>query len=171
MLILEKIFGIIQRIFKNKKIIAPNKRKGKKKLSSVGLKNQLKRKDVKNKNVRVNSIKKQKIPNKIVGKVKKSNVKVSHRSRQTLESRNRGVPIGEITHYFDKIKVCVVRIDSGTLKKGDKIIIESKNSSWVQTVTSMQIENENVAIARRGQLIGIKINKEVSIGAKVSLIQ
>lgn len=75
--------------------------------------------------------------------------------------------IGEVTHYFNKIKVCVIRIDRGTIKKGDQLVIKGKNGSLNQKVVSMQIENEDVAVARKGQLIGLRVTKEVYVGDSV----
>ena len=78
--------------------------------------------------------------------------------------------IGEVTHYFDKIKVCVIRIDKGTIKKGDRLIIEGNKGSLSQAVSSMQIENEDVVSARKGQLIGLKVAKEVYVGDAVAKV-
>ena len=74
------------------------------------------------------------------------------------------VLVGEITHYFDKIKVCVVRVDHGEVKKGDRLLIEGNKGSLIQIVSSMQIENEDVAFARKGQVIGLKVKKAVHVG-------
>lgn len=76
-------------------------------------------------------------------------------------------PVGEVTHYFDKIKVCVIRIDHGTVKKGDRLRIEGNKGNLVQDVSSMQIENEDVASARKGQTIGLKVKKMVYVGDAV----
>ena len=72
--------------------------------------------------------------------------------------------VGAVTHFFDKIKVCVIRIDHGVIKKGDRLRIEGKNGSVIQDVVSMQIENEDVVTARKGQLIGLKVKKTVHVG-------
>ena len=73
-------------------------------------------------------------------------------------------PVGEVTHYFHKIKVCVVRIDHGVLKRGDRLSIEGKHGSLIQPIRSMQIENEDVSVAKKGQLIGLKVSKPVYEG-------
>ena len=73
-------------------------------------------------------------------------------------------PVGEVTHYFHKIKVCVVRIDHGFLRKGDRLSIEGKHGCLVQAISSMQIENEDVSMAKKGQLIGLKVSKPVYEG-------
>jgi hypothetical protein len=74
---------------------------------------------------------------------------------------------GVITHYFDRIKVCVVKLTQGTVLIGDKLTILGVKTKFVQKVWSMQIESEDVKVAKKGQLIGIKVDKLVAVGDKV----
>ena len=47
-------------------------------------------------------------------------------------------PIGEVVHYFDKIKVAVIKLFS-PLKQGDEIrIAGGQNTDFTQTIESMQ---------------------------------
>ncbi|GEM_PF-232943 len=78
--------------------------------------------------------------------------------------------MGEVTHYFDRIKVCVIRIDQGVIKKGDHLLIKGNKGQLVQKVISMQIENEDVSSAQEGQLIGLKVTKPVSVGDEVFIL-
>lgn len=75
--------------------------------------------------------------------------------------------VGVITHYFDRIKVCVVKLTQGTVLIGDKLTILGPKTKFVQKVWSMQIESEDVKVAKKGQLIGIKVDKLVAVGDKV----
>jgi len=75
--------------------------------------------------------------------------------------------VGEITHYFERIKVCVVKITQGTVLIGDKLNIQGVKTKFIQKVWSMQIESEDVKIAKKGQLIGLKVDKLVAVGDKV----
>ena len=77
------------------------------------------------------------------------------------------VKTGEITHYFDRIKVCVVKITYGTVLIGDKLTIVGKKTKLVQKVWSMQIESQDVKVAKKGQLIGLKVDKLVEVGGIV----
>ena len=77
------------------------------------------------------------------------------------------VEAGIITHYFDRIKVCVVELTKGTVLIGDKLTILGPKTKFVQKVWSMQIESEDVKVAKKGQLIGIKVDKLVAVGDKV----
>jgi putative protease len=72
-------------------------------------------------------------------------------------------PIGEITHFFPKISVAVVKLKA-EMKKGDKIKIEGHGKSFTQKVGSMQIEHEQIDTAKKGKEIGMKVSEEVKEG-------
>ena len=70
--------------------------------------------------------------------------------------------IGEITHYFSKIGVGVIRITSDDgLKKGDTIHIKGATSDFEQKLESMQINHQEVAEAKKGDSIGLKVKGPV----------
>ena len=71
--------------------------------------------------------------------------------------------IGRITHYFPKVGVAVVAL-SADLKKGDLITIGGKSEPFDQTIVSMQIEKQEIMLAKRGQAIGLKVEKPVHEG-------
>ena len=73
---------------------------------------------------------------------------------------------GEITHYFDRIKVAVVKV-SGSILIGDKLTVFGPKTFFVQKVWSMQIESVDVKVAKKGQDIGLKVDKLVRVGDKV----
>ena len=75
--------------------------------------------------------------------------------------------VGEITHYFERIKVCVVKVTKGSILIGDRLTIASKAGSFGQKVWSMQIESRDVKVATKGQLIGLKVDKPVAVGDEV----
>ena len=75
--------------------------------------------------------------------------------------------VGIITHYFERIKVCVVKLTQGTVLIGDKLTILGVKTKFVQKVWSLQIESEDVKVAKKGQLIGLKVDKLVAVGDKV----
>lgn len=74
--------------------------------------------------------------------------------------------IGKITHYFDKIGVCVVDL-SATLKVGDKVKISGHDNEFEQEITSMQIEHEQVQQAGKGKSVGLKVDQPVREGDEV----
>ena len=68
--------------------------------------------------------------------------------------------VGKVTHYFNKIGVAAVVL-SKPLKIGDKIKIKGKTTNFEQVVESMQIEHKPIEIARKGDVIGLKVKDRV----------
>ncbi|MCS7093660.1 MAG: translation elongation factor-like protein [Candidatus Aenigmarchaeota archaeon] len=74
--------------------------------------------------------------------------------------------VGEISHYYPKISVAVLKLEN-SLRKGDKISIEGYTTNFSQVVESMQIEHKNVEEAKKGDSIGLKVVDRVRVGDKV----
>ena len=68
--------------------------------------------------------------------------------------------VGKVSHFFTKISVAVIELTS-TLSVGDRILIKGPTTNFEQTVNSMQIEHENVKVAKAGQSIGLKVDERV----------
>ena len=68
--------------------------------------------------------------------------------------------VGRVSHFFTKINVAVVELTS-TLSVGDRILIKGPTTNFEQPVNSMQIEHENVKVAKAGQSIGMKVEERV----------
>ena len=75
-------------------------------------------------------------------------------------------PVGEVIHFFSNISVAVIKL-SGTLKEGEKILIEGSTTNLEQPAKSMQIEHKEVKEAKKGQSIGLKVSERVREGDKV----
>jgi putative protease len=85
-------------------------------------------------------------------------------------STTQKVLAGYVTHYYPKVKAGSVRLDHLNLKIGDKIIVEGKNTFIEQKVNSIQVENKNSKIGKKGDEIAIVFEKEVKKNDKVFLI-
>lgn len=72
-------------------------------------------------------------------------------------------PVGKVTHYFTKIGVAVVEL-SDELRVGDRVSIEGTTTNFQQVVSSMQIEHEDVEVAKAGQSIGLKVDQRAREG-------
>ncbi len=110
------------------------------------------------------------------------------------------LPIGEITHFFPRIQVCVLKVSASGIKVGDQILIlrrpsnrrvdigrsvstlshppafrpglvegliAGKERRFTQKVASLQIESVDVKRAKRGDLVGLKLDKPAVEGDKV----
>ena len=78
--------------------------------------------------------------------------------------------IGKVTHYFPKVGVAVVKLE-GNLKIGDQIKLKRGEEEFEQSVKSMQIEHENLEVAKKGEEIGLKVDQKVKEGWKVHRVQ
>ena len=75
--------------------------------------------------------------------------------------------VGKVTHYYDKIGVAIVELD-GQLSVGDKIkFARGGEDMFEQTVESIQVEHEKKETAGKGEVVGLKAEKEVREGAEV----
>ncbi|MGE0269132.1 MAG: hypothetical protein AB7S78_11840 [Candidatus Omnitrophota bacterium] len=107
--------------------------------------------------------KKKKSPNR---KVPHSNRKLGPLKKIVLKNEVSSPLVGSVTHYFSKINVVVLKIEKLELKIGDKINIKGKVTDFIQKVNSLQIESVDVKVAKRGQLVGLKVSKSVQVGDK-----
>ena len=75
--------------------------------------------------------------------------------------------IGKVTHFYDKIGVAVVELDGG-LAVGDTIkFVRGGEDILEQKVESIQVEHEKKDSASKGDVIGLKTEKDVKEGAEV----
>lgn len=78
-----------------------------------------------------------------------------------------GQQIGEITHYFSKIGVGVIKLSS-VLKTGETIrIVGGEETDFEQPVDSMEVEHQKVDTAKAGESVGLKVAQKVREGYKV----
>lgn len=75
--------------------------------------------------------------------------------------------VGTITHYYGEIKVGVIKLKD-ILKNGDTIhVVGGEDTDFKQPIKSMQINHKVVSRAKKGQMIGLKMSKQVREGYKV----
>lgn len=75
-------------------------------------------------------------------------------------------PVGKVIHYYDKIGVAIVKLDS-PLKVGDKVKFVKGEENFQQSVDSMQIEHAVLSEGKTGQEVGIKVNQPAREGTLV----
>ncbi|MBF0510889.1 MAG: hypothetical protein HQL13_01030 [Candidatus Omnitrophica bacterium] len=124
--------------------------------------------------VKKKAIKPKKFKKKIVKKEVLSKAKVVKPALSQKLRKDTGLVIdpalkevGEITHYFKRINVCVLKLTGQTILIGDKLTIVGLKQKFIQKIWSMQIESLDVKVARKGQLVGLKVDKDVNVGDKV----
>ncbi|MEO0102895.1 MAG: translation elongation factor-like protein [candidate division WOR-3 bacterium] len=68
--------------------------------------------------------------------------------------------IGVVTHYYSKIGVAIVEITDESLAIGDTIHIKGHTTDFQEPVTSMQIEHQQIQLAKKGDIIGLKVSQK-----------
>ena len=76
-------------------------------------------------------------------------------------------PIGEVTHFYSRLRVCVIKITRGDIRLGERLEIKGHTTRFIQNVRSLQIENKDVPRASKGKLVGLKIDQKARAGDKV----
>lgn len=71
--------------------------------------------------------------------------------------------VGEVTHYYSKIGVAVVKAKD-SIKIGDEVHIKGAHADFKQKVSSMQINHKSVSEVKKGEECGMKVNKKVREG-------
>lgn len=75
--------------------------------------------------------------------------------------------IGEVTHFFDDIKVAVLNLKK-KLKEGDTVLFERNDEElFEQEVKSMEIDHESVTKAKKGDDVAMKVKEPVKEGTEV----
>ncbi len=74
--------------------------------------------------------------------------------------------IGRVSDFFAHPVVAGIEL-TAALKVGDKIRIKGHTTKLEMTVDSIQIDNEQVSLAKPGDSIGVKVSDKVRSGDKV----
>jgi len=74
--------------------------------------------------------------------------------------------VGKVSDFFAKPVVAGIDL-AGTLKAGDKIHIKGHTTDMEMVIASMQIDNENVSEAKKGESVGVKVPDRVRAGDTV----
>lgn len=174
--VLDDLFGIQIKIKHRKKTTKkPTKKKPKK--AAKKTKKKTKKKPQKRTKKATRKKIKPKVKKKTVKKVKKRIVKRKSpktkkkppkkiKPKKVIAKQKREQEIGVITHYFGKISVGIIKLKS-TLKVGERIHIKGANDDFIQIIKSMQLNHNEVAIAKKGDEVGIKVSKKVHENDKV----
>lgn len=74
--------------------------------------------------------------------------------------------IGKVVHYYDHIGVAVVALES-TLRQGDAIRLKRGTMEFEQTALSMQVNHTPIQQAKKGDEIGLKVDKVADEGTLI----
>ena len=71
--------------------------------------------------------------------------------------------LGKVVHFFDKISVAVVALESD-LKVGDKVHFLGSKTDFVQEIASMHVENQPVTDVMAGKEVAVKVDQPARKG-------
>ncbi len=86
------------------------------------------------------------------------------------QATSKKVYVGIITNYFPKISVASIKMLSGTLARGDQIIIEGKTTYLTQKIESIETNGTIKEKISKGDVSGIKVNEIVRKNDQVYVV-
>lgn len=101
-------------------------------------------------------------------KSKKIARKAGSKAKAKTPVKSKEKLLGLIDHYFDKISVAAIRVKA-PFKVGDVIHIMGHTTNFYQRVDSLQINRQEIARAKKGDDVGLKIKDFVRDTDKVYL--
>ena len=69
--------------------------------------------------------------------------------------------------YFAKIGVVAIEVTGGEIKVGDNLHFRGYTTDFEEVVESMEIEHQDVQVAKPGDNVGIKVGEKVRRHDKV----
>ena len=105
------------------------------------------------------------IKKKIVKKVVKKAV-VKKPVKPKLKPKKE-ILVGEVVHYFDHIKVAVIKLKTPLAVGANIRIVGGQDTDFKQKVQSMEVEHKKISKAKKGQEVGMKVKEKVRDGYKV----
>jgi len=86
-------------------------------------------------------------------------------------STTKKIRIGRVVKYYSRLKVASIKLESGGLKVGESITVESPKTFLEQKIVSMQIQGKQVDSGKKGQEIAIKVNKKVKVNDNIFIFK
>lgn len=92
--------------------------------------------------------------------IKKTTGKKSSPKQRSASGVNKEILAGEVTHYFPKLSVAVIKLKA-LVEKGDKLRIKGHTTDFKQTVNSIQLDHVSLDKAKKGEEIGLLVDSRV----------
>ncbi len=69
--------------------------------------------------------------------------------------------VGLVTHYFAHVQAAIVQVDEGEIRVGDLLQFRGHTTDFQQRVDRIELEHQQVEVARVGQTVGIRVSERV----------
>lgn len=83
---------------------------------------------------------------------------------------NLDKPIGKVTHYYDKLGVAIIDLDSKGLSLGQELKFKRGDEEFTQKVSTLQVDHKEVEEVKKGDSFGLKVEKPTKPGTLVYLV-
>lgn len=87
-------------------------------------------------------------------------------AKEKEEKTKAPKPIGEVTHFYNKIGVAIVKFNKA-VSAGTKLAFKGATTDFEQVADSMQLDHAAVDPAPKGKQVGIKVKENVREGDQV----
>lgn len=78
------------------------------------------------------------------------------------KATTRKIYIGKVLNYFKEAKVVHIRLETGSIKDGDKILIIGENTGVLETIIgNMKVNDENKSVAKKSDEITLQVSSLV----------
>ena len=75
--------------------------------------------------------------------------------------------VAVIVKFFAQPSVAALEVTNGTIKVGDVLKYQGHTTDFTEEVTSLQIDNQAVEEAKKGDLVGVRVKERVREHDKV----
>lgn len=79
-------------------------------------------------------------------------------------------PIGKVNHYYDKLGVAIIDLNSKGLSLGQELKFKRGDNEFTQKVSSLQVDHKEVEEVKKGDSFGLKVDKPTKPGTLVFLV-
>ena len=88
------------------------------------------------------------------------------------KAKAKKVYIGKILHYYSKIKVAEIKLESKGLKVGDRLMVQGPTTGVLnETINSIEMDHNKITKAKKGNIVAIKLNSIVRKNDKVFTVE
>ncbi len=80
--------------------------------------------------------------------------------------------IGRVTHYFPKVHIAEIKVDTGTIKKGDEFLFIGKTTGTLEGhVKELRVDGSVSDNSQRGDIITFEVSDRVRVNDKLYIIK
>lgn len=86
------------------------------------------------------------------------------------EVRNE-LEVGVVEHFYPRVNVAVVKVQNGVIHRGDRLHIVGRGVDLEETIRSIELNHQPIAIAHEGEEVGIQLSTRVRENDRVYVVR